>query len=183
MYLRGIHQGRRTRRATTAAVATAALFAAVPGTAEAKTFIASFEDPSGDGPSDARDIVSGRVAYNRKSGALSATIEVGADFAEERSDALMVMIVSDLVNGRCRKVSMTMGALISDPAVPVAWKGIGTPKHKYYGTGSLEGSTYKMRVKSKGLAGKTPGCTAFALMSPDDTATVYDDTDISNGFR
>lgn len=174
---------RRALRGAGAAFVLSGALLAAPSLAEAKTFVAPITDPAGDAKVDARDILSGRIAYNRKSGALSATVDVAADFADVRDDAIVYIILSDLVDGRCHKVSLTIGGLLSDPAVPLAWKGSGAPKKKYLGTGVLEGATYKMRVKAKGLAGITPGCTAIALVSTGEDATLFDDTDIRNGFR
>lgn len=179
MHLRGNH---RTVRRSAGLVLATALLATLPAGAQAKTFNARFSDPEGDASPSARDITAGRVAYNRKSGALSATINVAADFAEERDDAVVVVIVSDLVRGRCRAVRMTMGVLLSDPSVPVAWKGAGDPKKKYLGSGSLEGDTLKLRVKAKGLSGQTPGCTMIYIASQGDNADLIDETAMDNGF-
>lgn len=179
MHLRG---NQATFRRGGAALLVGAALAVLPTAAEAKTFNARFSDPEGDARPAARDIIAGRVAYNRKSGALSATVTAAADFAEERADAIVVVIVSDLVKGRCRKVRMTMGVPLSDPGVPVAWKGETTTGKRYLGAGSLEGDTLKMRVKAKALSGLTPGCTAFFIVSNDESQTLLDDTPIENGF-
>lgn len=155
----------------------------MPGIAEAKTFNAHFEDPAGDSTTDARDIVAGRVAYNRRTGVLSAQVTVADDYANESDDAIVMVVVSDLVKGRCRKVSMTMGGVLSDPAVPVAWKGnTNDPKHKYYGAGTVDGATYSMRVKAKGLSGRTPGCVYMGIITNEQSAKLLDETTIDNGF-
>lgn len=156
--------------------------AALPAGAQAKTFNARFSDPEGDAKPAARDITAGRVAYNRKTGALSATITAAADFAEEREDAIVVVVVSDLVNGRCRRIRMSMGVALSDPGVPVAFKGETTTGKRFLGRGSLEGDTLKMRVKAKSLSGQTPGCTAVYIGTTDDESVIIDQTPIDNGF-
>ncbi len=163
-------------------VLAAALLGGLPAGAQAKTFKARFSDPKGDAKPAARDITAGRVAYNRKTGALSATLTVASDFAEEREDAVVVLLVSDLVKGRCRRVRITMGAALSDPAVPVAWKGERSTGDDKLGAGSVEGSVLTMRVKSKAFSGLTPGCTAFYIVSTDDSQKLIDDTPIENGF-
>jgi hypothetical protein len=165
-----------------AALAAAAVVAALPTSAQAKTFNARFSDPEGDAKPAARDITAGRVAYNRKSGALSATVQVAADYAESREDAIVVVIVSDLVRGRCRAVRMTLGVALSDPAVPMAWKGETQTGKRYLGSGSIEGDTLKLRVKSKALSGQTPGCTMIYLATAEDEPTIIDQTAIDNGF-
>lgn len=177
MHLRG---NTSTLRGTAGAVLAAALLAAVPAGADAKTFKARFSDPKGDAKPAARDITAGRVAYNRKTGALSASVTVAEDFAEERDDAVVVLVVSDLVKGRCRAVRLTMGVALSDPAVPIAWKGEKSTGNDKLGAGSIEGNTLNMRVKAKAFSGLTPGCTAFFIV--DESQELIDDTPIENGF-
>lgn len=182
MQFGGKHANRTSVRGAVVGAALAGTLLAMPGAAQAKTFNARFDDPSGDSTSDARDIVSGRVAYNRKTGALSATVEVGADFADESQDAVVVVMVSDLVNGKCRKGVLSMGGLLSDPSVPVAWKGATGSGKQHLGSGTLDGSVYSMRVKAKGLAGLTPGCTMIAITQRDKPYSLLDQTAENNGF-
>lgn len=179
MHLRG--NGRAIRRGAGIVLA-ASVVGTLPAQAEAKTFKARFSDPEGDAKPAARDITAGRVAYNRKTGALSASVTVAADFAEERDDAIVVLVVSDLVKGRCRAVRITMGVALSDPAVPVAWRGEAGQGKQRLGAGSLEGNVLNMRVKAKSLAGLTPGCTAFFIAENSDQQRLIDDTPIENGF-
>jgi hypothetical protein len=172
----------RRRPALMAGALALATLAATPGPAAAKTFVASFKDSTGDSTSDARDIVSARVAYNRRSGALSASVKMNAALGDVREDAVVIVLVSDLVNGKCRKVRMTMGATLSDPSVPIAWPGSTHGKRQWNGTGSIDGDTISMRVKAKGLSGHTPGCTAIFVTSVGDVPTLLDDTPDNNGF-
>ncbi|MBO9532834.1 MAG: hypothetical protein J7513_07670 [Solirubrobacteraceae bacterium] len=174
----------RLRGALLAAALGTVSLAGLPTAASAKTFVASFEDRTGDGKPDARDVVEGRIAYNRKSGALSATVRMNADILDEEDDAIVFVIVSDLRNGKCYRAIFTIGTVISDPSVPVAWKGgldAAKPKQKY-GSGSIEGDTIKMRVKAKSHGGQTPGCTAIVVVSRGDSPKIIDETPIENGF-
>ncbi|MEH3055091.1 MAG: hypothetical protein PGN13_14015 [Patulibacter minatonensis] len=164
-------------------LASAGALLAAPGAAEAKTFFASFSDPDTDGKgSAARDIVAGRVAYNRRTGVLSSTVEVQADWAEDRDADMVVVIISDLVQGTCKRETMVVLGSSADPGVPQGFRAKDRDgKHPYYGRGEIDGTVFKMRVKAKGLAGNTPGCVTVGIV--DDVGKVLDETPIDNGFR
>ena len=168
-------------RAAGATLALSGLLLA-PAIAHAKTFIAPITDPAGDSTVDARDIISGRIAYNRKSGAMSATVQVAADFADEHDDAFVYAVISDLVGGRCRKPVLTIGGQLSDPSAAMAAREDQGPI--YRGRGSLDGTTYKMRVKAKRLSGVTPGCAAIVIVGGgEQDPQIYDTTAEDSGFR
>lgn len=178
MQLRGNH--RAVRRAGIGLLALGAL--AGPGTAEAKVFVSPFTDAKGDAPA-ARDITKVRVAYNRKTGALSATVTVAKDYADREDVSAVFVGVSDLVNGRCRQGKLTLMASTADPAVPFAWVGNYDERKVKAGTGFIDGTTLKMRVKAKQFSGLTPGCAIAGILTTDDDPTPLDLTDENNGFR
>lgn len=174
------------RSATGAVVAATAVLALVPGAASAKTFSAHWTDPSGDAKS-AVDIVSARIAYNRKTGALSGAVTVSGSI-DTSSNATVAIGLSDLVNGKCYKPLLMAGAVFSHPDVSfgdrlTATGGVVGKIH--FGTASQTDNAMSFRVKDKSLSGKTVGCAVALVMNiPTDGSkpTILDETDANNGF-
>ncbi|MDQ8047165.1 MAG: hypothetical protein AAGC46_14160 [Solirubrobacteraceae bacterium] len=160
---------------------------ALPSSASAKVFVSHFTDQTGDGRTAGTDITNVRVAYNRKSGALSATLTVDGTI-DTTANQVFVVFLSDLVGGKCQQATTMIGGVFSHPDEAVAQrmrngKGIGK---QYVGDASLDDdNTFTVKVKSRALAGLTPGC-AFAAIATSkvsgDLDKVYDQTKSNNGF-
>lgn len=159
---------------------------ALPGAASAKTFVSHVPDPTGDAKASSHDIKSVRVAYNRRSGALSVSLTVAGSIDQNSDDGVFVYL-SDLVNGKCQKPVMLIGGVFShgNGAVAQRMNGTGVIGNQYDGTGSVDGDTFSLRVKNRALAGTTVGCTGALIASAPpkgEKPTIFDKTTGNDGF-
>ncbi len=153
-----------------------------PQAASAKTFVARMKDKSGDAKNESTDITKVRVAYNRKSGAISITLTTKGDIDASNDDGIVRIVFSDLKNGKCQKATMVATAVLSVPGVAIAstFKN-GTEGKVRYGTSQIESNELSMRIKHKSFSGKTPGCTYAAIVTNADKAEDVDLIDETNG--
>ncbi|MDO9354720.1 MAG: hypothetical protein Q7T55_13565 [Solirubrobacteraceae bacterium] len=161
----------------------AAFAFAAPQTASAKTFVANVSDASGDADKSTTDIVKARIAYNRKTGAVSVSVAMKSKIDATNDDAIVSVVFSDLKNGKCQKATMIVSAILSLPGGAVATtmkKGKRGTDHG--GSSSVDGQRLNMRVKAKALSGRTPGCTYVVLFRNDEGRATLDETKGNDGF-
>lgn len=177
----------RVRLLGAAALMFTAAALGAPSAAHAKTFKVGIDDIAGDGKSsDSRDMVGARVAYNRKSGAISMTVRMNADYELESRRTLISASISNLVNGRCQRAVLDIAAGTDDPATPVAATVAANGKlGKYrYGSGNIDGDVFNIRVRHRSLSGRTVGCVYVAIYDGESAPlTLLDDTDQSIRLR
>lgn len=175
------------RRAGLVALIAASGGLAVPGPAAAKTFQASITDPAGDADDGSQDIVSTRVAYNRRTGAISVTLTTSEPIDPSDHDAGFAVALSNLEGGKCKKAVLVIAGVFSTPKFVIGQTVSGGVMGKVrLGKGELDDTTFSMRVRHRSLAGKTVGCAVAAVttVETDENVrpTILDQTKGDDGF-
>lgn len=171
----------RARLCAGAALLLTATALAAPSAAQAKTFKVGIDDVAGDGKSgDSRDMVGARVAYNRKTGAISMTVRMNAEIALDDRPTIVTALLSDYVNGRCQRGVLQIVGTTADPTASAAFtlKPNGKEGKLRDGGGNVDGDVFNLRVRHRSFSGKTVGCVYIALLDGETEALdLLDDTD------
>lgn len=177
--------GLRACRAGLALMVLAAGALTTPGPAAAKTFKAYITDEEGDAPDGSQDIVNTRVAYNRKTGAISVSLTTKDPIDPEGHDALFAVAFSNLSGGKCKAGVMMVGGYLSSPERVVGFAYRGNTKERF-GKGVIDENKFTFRVRHRSLSGKTVGCVIAGMAGPDadlaDPSSFLDITKGNDGF-
>lgn len=170
----------RARFCAGTALLLAATALVAPSAAQAKTFKVGIDDVAGDGTSgDSRDMVGARVAYNRKTGAISMTVRMNAEIELDDRPTIVTAVLSDYRNGRCERAVLQIAGTPSDPTATMAStiKPNGKEGKARDGGGNIDGDVFNLRVRHRSLAGKTVGCVYIAVLDAETEALdIIDDT-------
>ncbi len=171
----------RARLCAGAALLLAATALVTPSAAQAKTFKVGIDDVAGDGTSgDSRDMVGARVAYNRKTGAISMTVRMNAEIALDDRPTVVTAGISNVVNGKCGRLVMQIVGTTEDPTATAGMlvDAKGKPGKIRLGKGNVDGDVFNLRARHRSLAGKTPGCVFVGVFDPEtEPFTLIDGTD------
>lgn len=144
--------------------------------AEAKTWKASYTDPTGDGPVPGRDITEVKVRY-KSNGSILFAVTVAGPIDGAAADAG----VGISLGSTCKKLLGTGGGVFSKPD-PVFFLRVNGKKlgKEREGKGEITGNVYTLSVKHSSFKNWKPGCFAVALVDPatpeDEAPVPFDQT-------
>jgi hypothetical protein len=168
------------------AAATTTLVMTVPAApASAKLYKSYITDAEGDVDDAGSDIVETRIAYNRKTGAISVKLTTSEAIDETDSSSFFSVVVSNLAHGKCTKAVFVVIVPFDHLDTPLAATVKGDTHGKFRrGTGSSDDNVYNFRVKHHSLGGFTPGCSYAATGTVPDggDGVPVDETTYNNGF-
>jgi len=157
---------------------------AVAGTfatqASATTFTARITDPAGDAREATPDIVAARIAYNRRTGALSFSVTMADAIDVKATPAFVAIGFGGLKHGHCSD-DWTVAAwmeLLPPHDPPKASSGEfeligaslfrgtnGQASAAARGKQVIDGDTISMRARSRKLGGLHPGCALVGIVT------------------
>ena len=149
----------------------------LPAGASATAFSGAASDATGDGPSPALDITRTEARYDNQQGRVDFTVRLGA--APAGSLQVTTALGRSESDGSCGAPMILLGAFLPDG--PNVWllerDGSSPAEEQDEATFEVSGETMSLAASDPRLKGLEPNCAVAVLSDPDNTATVYDETD------
>jgi hypothetical protein len=140
--------------------------AATPSLAAAKALRGSANDPTGDAPALAVDIVTATTKFE-PGGKLRIRVTTAAPLALTEANQLLITFA-----GRgCERDLFGASAILTDPALPWVYRLRGASAKSVNGRGTIDDVRYTLTFQTKQLVGLKPVYFQAAIYAPGDRAT------------